>query len=1200
MLMKLKSLLLTGALLLSCGVYAEVAERQKPAFEGQPIEAFTDGTTSMYMYNVGAKKFFAAGNAWGTQTSVSDQGYRVYFEQFVIDAAAGWDGTTVLFRDSCLAKSGNKMDVFFDNQGGGCFVDRGSQGNLYWKLEKNADNAYYRLSMAENNPNYEAWQVAADSLGRTYFGWSDEYGTVVNAFTPATDTTSVDWGFYTIADYDAYQAKLTVYNAAQALFPFLQDAWAKGVDVAAQEAVYANLEATTDELAAALDEVKAALAVYEEENVVPSNPVDKTSLIQSPNFDGDKKDGWKGTSPAMGYSTAEFYEKSFDAYQTITGAPKGVYAVSVQSYLRAGWAGDDSYSKYIDNYKNHDAWIYAANGVDSVNVQVPSIYVGATTEMLGIGGELEATDTEGNTIYIPNNMQAADGYFADATRGPKYVRTVLVGVVDGTLKIGVKQPTYGSGYWFEMDNWKLEYYGNKAEAYQMWLEDALKNAPKFPEDAVVTNGLIDEYEATVAGLTGSNYEEVSAAIATMYAAAAAVEENIAAWAEWQACVNKGLQFALEGYVGEPVDLLNDYAEFDAEDILDAMELTAEELKAEIEKLNALIDEAIQCVTPGTDVTDKYITNYDFEDTADGKSDGKGWEGSWTAFGGPSNNHNMEAYARDWDTYQIVKGAPEGLYEVSLQGFFRTKRGQEALDLHNADQHTIPGNVYINNNESSLKCIFDEAVHKAENIYSGSSSGGEGDYMMFENLEVLGDTLCYPNTMTSAGEAFSAGMYKSTASGIVAHTGEEFRIGVKGKYVADTWAIWDNFRIVYWGKQADKLLPHLEVAIAHGKENLQKTITKDVRELVEAAIAAAEAAAATSDGDAMFEAMINIYASNDSVNAVADVLGDLLVAAEDVYTAAAVSEAAADVINGAMDYATVIIEAITAGEVTAEQAVAYKKEIDLWLVKLALPANILDATDENPVDVTSLIKNADFGDANGVNSAEGWIGASGKVGDDDTQKSAFAYEYWQASFDMYQTIVGLPNGTYRIEVEASSRVGSIEEDFNAWKTNPDTVHVNSSVMYAFSTDSASYRSKAIKLASVGATAEDVSGRGADQYTDASGNIWYYPNSLASSKDWLVITEAYKNTIHVNVTDETLTLGIKKETATGWIVMDDWKLYYLGGESAQGVVNIQNAGATVSSVSIFTVNGAQVNKLQKGVNILKQTMTDGTVKTIKVIR
>ena len=463
--MKLKSLLLTGALLLSCGVYAEVAERQKPAFEGQPIEAFTDGTTSMYMYNVGAKKFFAAGNAWGTQTSVSDQGYRVYFEQFVIDAAAGWDGTTVLFRDSCLAKSGNKLDVFFDNQNGSCFVDRGSQGNMYWKLEKNADNLSYRLSMAENNPNYEAWQVAADSLGRTYFGWSDEYGTVVYAFTPVTDTTFVDWTFHTIADYDAYQAKISVYNAAQTLFPFLQDAWAKGVNVADWEAIYANADATIAELDSALVGVKAALAAYEEDNVVPSNPVDKTSLIQSANFDGDKKDGWQGTSPAMGYSTAEFYEKTFDAYQTITGAPKGIYAVSASTYLRAGWAGDDSYLKYVDNNKNHDAWIYASNGVDSVNVQVPSIYVGATTEMLGVGAESEAKNTDGETIYIPNNMQAADAYFNDATRGPNYVRTVLIAVTDGTLKIGVKQPSYSSGYWFEMDNWKLEYYGNKAEAY---------------------------------------------------------------------------------------------------------------------------------------------------------------------------------------------------------------------------------------------------------------------------------------------------------------------------------------------------------------------------------------------------------------------------------------------------------------------------------------------------------------------------------------------------------------------------------------------------------------------------------------------------------------------------------------------------------------------------------------------------------------
>ena len=70
--------------------------RLHPAATITFIDPATDNTP-MYMYNVGAQKFFCGGNAWGTQTSVGDVGYKVYFEQYLTDGT--WDGTTVYFRD---------------------------------------------------------------------------------------------------------------------------------------------------------------------------------------------------------------------------------------------------------------------------------------------------------------------------------------------------------------------------------------------------------------------------------------------------------------------------------------------------------------------------------------------------------------------------------------------------------------------------------------------------------------------------------------------------------------------------------------------------------------------------------------------------------------------------------------------------------------------------------------------------------------------------------------------------------------------------------------------------------------------------------------------------------------------------------------------------------------------------------------------
>ncbi len=244
--------MLSGALFVAEAAMAGITERQKPVFD--PIEPFTDNTTSMYMYNVGAKKFFAAGNDWGTQTSISDEGYRVYFEQYLVDGV--WDGTTVIFRDSCLVQSGKRRDVFFDTKSGSCFVDRGSQINFYWKMEK-GENGAYRFSMAEMNPNYESWQVAADSWGRTYFGWRADGsdGTRVKAFVPATESTCVDWTFCNVAAYNVYQQELKVFNASETLKEALLSAIEMGLTSTEQEAVYNNAASTIEEIEAAVVEL---------------------------------------------------------------------------------------------------------------------------------------------------------------------------------------------------------------------------------------------------------------------------------------------------------------------------------------------------------------------------------------------------------------------------------------------------------------------------------------------------------------------------------------------------------------------------------------------------------------------------------------------------------------------------------------------------------------------------------------------------------------------------------------------------------------------------------------------------------------------------------------------------------------------------------------------------------------------------------
>jgi hypothetical protein len=68
--------------------------------------------------------------------------------------------------------------------------------------------------------------------------------------------------------------------------------------------------------------------------------------------------------------------------------------------------------------------------------------------------------------------------------------------------------------------------------------------------------------------------------------------------------------------------------------------------------------------------------------------------------------------------------------------------------------------------------------------------------------------------------------------------------------------------------------------------------------------------------------------------------------------------------------------------------------------------------------------------------------------------------------------------------------------------------------------------------------------------------------------------------------------------------------MGGLSAQSqAVTISDTGiaeltadgsTTVVSAAYYTIDGKRLSILQRGVNIIRQTMADGTTKTIKVVR
>lgn len=1191
-----KLLLATALTLTSLSAGAEIVDgvRQPPLYP-QVTKTDLQFDKSLLLFNK-ASGFFCGANDWKTRASVSENGYRVFVSKH-LDAEGAWDGKTVVLKDS-VERNGsgvlvNTILMVWAAEDGASWVDWNGQADTLWTITPVGDN--WRISASSANPVCNT----PDTYYGTQKGNPDETRLFWNL---ALDKANADWYFVDPAVFatekeafeaamPAYKEAVEIYKVAQILKALLDAAEAGGVDVAAQKAVYLNESATKEELEAAIQAVKDAMASAEENTVTADNPVDKTALIVNPSYDNNNNDGWSGDKPGFQTHTdAEFYQKKFDTYQKIGTAPKGVYALSVQAFYRSGWAAD-AYRNYKD-MTGYDAKLYAVNGTDTVLANVVNPFSEALTEPKGMNES--SVEDGGVTYYVPNDMETAEAYFMDGL----YNNKVFFASEDGTMTIGMykKNGDQPAGNWVLYDNWGLKYYGNGADAYTLWLTE-VKNAAKdysaLSDEVLVTVGMVEAYQNVISGfVTASNKAEVLAAIAKINEEEAKIEANIAAWKEYQEAIVKGKKIANdESIIGQDKNDLADYLDLESEDILAALTLTTEEVEAETQKLLAMIEAAIKNgITPGTDVTDKYLVNADFE------VKDKGWtvkkaSGGAVAYGGSSTNQCFEAWNNaDFDVYQEVSSAPVGVYEISVQGFYRYMRGANAYNAY-LDE-TAPNdavNIYVNNRNAHFKSVFDEKVENGQ-LYEVTK-----DNPPFVDPD---EAYWYPNDMTNGSIAFANGMYKATSFGVVANAGDVLRIGVKGatNQQGDSWAIWDNFKMVYRGTDAEVVKPLLSDVIADLQTTISagKSVGKSVLANANTVLAAANEALNGSDGKAMFQALCDVLAADEAMKASAALFANLSAKAEELNAAYILSDASEATKAEALALFFEIADGIASGAFEDEDVPGLIEKVDALLIKLAIPADAANASDDNPVDLTKLIKTPGFDDGQGANSVAGWEGTEGyNFGNDDTQKAALALEFYEKIFNINQTITGLPNGTYKVAVSAYYRFGSTDNDYATYK--------ESTIGNAFLYTVAGGDSILVPVCLLASGAlEDM---GISGTTNISGTELYVPNDMVSATSYFTDLNAYNNEIIVKVTDNKLTIGIRKDVKVGsdWVIMDGWTLTYYGENSTKvPTVDIEGVSNNTepANVEIFNLNGIKMNSFIKGVNIVKITSADGSV-TIKKV-
>ncbi len=254
-----------------------------------------------------------------------------------------------------------------------------------------------------------------------------------------------------------------------------------------------------------------------------------------------------------------------------------------------------------------------------------------------------------------------------------------------------------------------------------------------------------------------------------------------------------------------------------------------------------------------------------------------------------------------------------------------------------------------------------------------------------------------------------------------------------------------------------------------------------------------------------------------------------------------------------------------------------------ITKAQLDALLETASDDNPVDATYLIKQPAFSwfDYEVDNRTE-WDGLKGtaweaNAGGTHGMQGDKVVEMWntgkQTDGPVYlkQTINDLKPGNYRVSVTGFYRDGSFAHAATV-ADNPE--------QWAYLTAN----DQQTLLPAITECADMYPGEG--RLTDDKTMV--YPDNTTSAAKYFQVG-LYRTEIDATVgEDGVLTIGVSKERLTDvvgddWVVVDNFRLAYLGNPSATGIESVESSD-NKSSEAIYNLQGQKLTKAVKGVNII----------------
>jgi len=268
-----------------------------------------------------------------------------------------------------------------------------------------------------------------------------------------------------------------------------------------------------------------------------------------------------------------------------------------------------------------------------------------------------------------------------------------------------------------------------------------------------------------------------------------------------------------------------------------------------------------------------------------------------------------------------------------------------------------------------------------------------------------------------------------------------------------------------------------------------------------------------------------------------------------------------------------------------------------------------ATPSNPIDASHFISNPGYDQRLPIDSwINGSVGGGQGVWGRGGDYVDFVWENWNTEkADISQTIYDLPAGWYELDVQAYYRDGHYTT--NMLKATLGLPVETRASLYAYVGEIAEEATD-IQKATISSFSDGINmvpgmgrrfdtkeswttfdefGNEVKYECQGDGTLWCTDACWSAAEQYFQSGLWWNRVVVYLPEDQALTIGAIKEgqEAGDWLVVDNWRLKYLGKENPQDVIDGINDVITtpVQDVkTIYNLSGQKLTKVQKGVNII----------------